>query len=218
MIVDKQTWQFLKFAPFSKLESWGYAALFPDVKPQPAFPLVALDNLVAHRKQFIRIEDSKVYRRCRVQLRAQGIVLRDEVIGSVIKTKRQQVCKEGDLLVAEIDAKMGGFGIVPSELAGAVVSGHYFLFEVDEQQLDLKYLALCLKTPFFQSQVQSTGSTNYAAIRPHHVLGYAIPLPSLDEQRRLIADYQTAAKRMREAQRMLDEARQNFESALFVAN
>ena len=54
-------------------------------------------------------------------------------MGAEIKTKRQQRVQAGDLLVAEIDAKVGGFGIVPAGLAGAIVSSHYFLYEVDTE-------------------------------------------------------------------------------------
>lgn len=46
-------------------------------------------------------------------LHAKGIVLRDELPGALIKIKSQQVCRSGEFLVAEIDAKVGGFGIVP---------------------------------------------------------------------------------------------------------
>lgn len=177
----------MRLVRFAALEAWGYAAMLATKKQQPAFTTVALGELITQRKGFIRIDDTTRYRRCRVQLRAQGVVLRDEVPGSAIKTKSQQVCRAGDFLVAEIDAKLGGFGIVPLELQGAVVSSHYFLFEVNEECLSRDYLALCLATEFFQKQVKSTGSTNYAAIRPHHVLGYRIPLPPLDEQARLVA-------------------------------
>ncbi len=182
----------LRFVRFAALEAWGYAAMFAPKKHKPTFPTVPLGELIAQRKGFIRIDDATRYQRCRVQLRAQGVVLRDEVLGSGIKTKSQQVCRAGDFLVAEIDAKLGGFGIVPPELEGAVVSSHYFLFEVNEERLSREYLALCLATEFFQKQVKSTGSTNYAAIRPHHVLGYRIPLPPLAEQARLVAAHRLA--------------------------
>ena len=49
--------------------------------------------------------------------------------------QKQQVCQTGEFLVAEIDAKVGGFGIVPPELEGAIVSSHYFLFVIDEAKL-----------------------------------------------------------------------------------
>src|SRR5438067_8591625 len=104
------------------------------------YPLVQLGQVIQHRKEFITIDDTAVYKRCRVQLHGKGIILRDSVTGSEIKTKEQQVCYAGEFLVAEIDAKVGGFGVVPEELDGAIVSSHYFLFTIDETQLDKHFL------------------------------------------------------------------------------
>jgi type I restriction enzyme S subunit len=151
-----------------------------------AWPLVLLGEVITHRKEFIQIDDSLKYKRCRVQLHAQGIVLRDEIPGIEIKTKAQQVCRKGEFLVAEIDAKVGGFGIVPPSLEGAIVSGHYFLFSVDASVLDVRFLGYYIKTAAFRDQVLAQGSTNYAAIRPSHVLAYTMPLPPIEEQRRIV--------------------------------
>src|SRR5437763_1771135 len=104
------------------------------------WPLVPLGRVTKQRKEFIWIDDQASYRRCRVQLHAKGVVLRDIVSGAEVKTKEQQVCEAGDFLVAEIDAKVGGYGLVPGELEGAIVSSHYFLFEVDDAFLDRKFL------------------------------------------------------------------------------
>ena len=134
-----------------------------------------------------------------MQLHAQGIVLRDVVAGAEVKTKTQQVCQSGEFLVAEIDAKVGGFGIVPDELGGAIVSSHYFLFGIDENALDRRFLNYYIRTPAFRDQVSAQGSTNYAAIRPAHVLEYCIPLPPLAEQQRIVARIETLAARIAEA-------------------
>ncbi len=103
------------------------------------YPMVPLGEAIAHRKEFITIDDCESYKRCRVQLHAQGIVLRDVIQGAEIRTKKQQVCRAGEFLVAEIDAKIGGFGLVPDDLDGAVVSSHYFLFKINEQRLDKRF-------------------------------------------------------------------------------
>lgn len=139
------------------------------------WPTVRLGGALRHRKEFITIDDLNTYKRPRVQLHAKGIVLRDEVPGALIKTKTQQVCRAGDFLVAEIDAKVGGFGIVPEGINGAIVSSHYFLFVIDESKLDPRFLDYFIRTPAFRDQVEAQGSTNYAAIRPADVLGYEIP-------------------------------------------
>jgi type I restriction enzyme, S subunit len=182
---------FLRFVRFTGLNAWAYEAIFAPEKAEPTFPTVALGEVIRQRKGFIRIDDGQTYMRCRVQWRGQGVELRDSVCGKQIKTKNQQLCNAGDLLVAEIDAKMGGFGIVPDRLQGAVVSSHYFLFEIDVSRLNRDYLGLYLTTEYFQQQVRPTGSTNYSAIRPLHVLGYHLPLPSLPEQEKLVAKHRS---------------------------
>jgi type I restriction enzyme, S subunit len=164
-----------------------------------ALPVVSLGEVARHRKEFIKIDDASAYRRCRVQLHARGVVERDTVPGLTIKTKEQQVCRAGELLVAEIDAKVGGFGIVPQDLNGAIVSSHYFLFTVDGSRLDPRFLDFFVRTRTFRDQVSAQGSTNYAAIRPQHVLGYKIPLPPVATQRRIVARVQDLAGRVQRA-------------------
>jgi len=148
--------------------------------------LVELSNLLEYQKEFITINDEEEYKRCTAKLNRQGIVLRDVIKGKDIKTKKQQVCKAGQLLVAEIDAKVGGYGIVPSELEGAIVSSHYFLFNVNEEKLNRLYLHYYLKTDDFFNQIKPQGTTNYASIRPRDVLKIKIPLPSLERQKEIV--------------------------------
>ena len=119
--------------------------------------------------------------------------------GALIKTKTQQVCRAGEFLVAEIDAKVGGFGIVPETLDGAIVSSHYFLFVIDESKLERRFLDYFIRISAFRDQVEAQGTTNYAAIRPAHVLGYELPLPPLSEQRRIVAWIEELAAQINEA-------------------
>jgi type I restriction enzyme S subunit len=156
-----------------------------------------LGELMTHRSEFVPIDDLTTYMRCRVQINGRGVVLRDRVEGALLKTKIQQVCRAGEFLVAEIDAKLGGFGVVPSELAGAIVSSHYFLFDINPDLLDGRYLAWFSKTAGLAEQVSAHGSTNYSAVRPHHVLTYEIPVPpTLSDQQRIIAAIESIAARL----------------------
>ncbi len=182
------------------------------------FPLVKLVEVLKHRKDFITIDDFALYKRCTAKLHAKGIVLRDEIEGSRLKTKKQQLCKAGDFLVAEIDAKVGGFGIVSQELEDAIVSSHYFLFEINKEKMERGYLNFFIKTRNFQRQIQARGSTNYAAIRPKHVLDLEISLPSLKEQKRIVAKIESMMARIEEARRLrgkaMEEAEKAFKSEL----
>ncbi|GAA4100519.1 restriction endonuclease subunit S [Mucilaginibacter panaciglaebae] len=185
-------YQYLKFSQLENTTFWDYYTLSNTNVIASLYPLVKLRDVLVQRKTSIIIDDNKLYKRCRVQIRARGVALRDEVFGSEIKIKKQQVCKTDDFLVAEIDAKVGGYGIIPENLEGAIVSSHYFLFEIDRAKLSPEYLGIIIKQEQFSRQIKSTGSTNYAAIRPYHVLGYEIPLPPLTEQVKIVSDYYKA--------------------------
>lgn len=148
-----------------------------------------LGKALEQRKQFILVEDEKHYQRVTVQLHGRGILPRDRVLGKAIKTKRQQVVAAEDFLVAEIDAKMGGFGIVPPSLAGGIVSSHYFTFAINTDVLLPAFLEVFIRTGFLTRAilVHVRGSLNYAAIRPRHVLGIEFPFADTATQQRLIA-------------------------------
>lgn len=176
------------------------------------WPKVPLGQVLSYRKEVVTIDDLTNYKRPRVQLHAQGIVLRDEVLGALIKTKKQQVCRSGDFLIAEIDAKVGGFGIVPDVLAGAIVSSHYFLFDVIQRKMDRKFLDYFIRTPAFREQVEAQGSTNYAAIRPADVLTYEIPLPPIEEQRRIVARIEALAAEIDHARALRQQAAEEAEA------
>jgi len=95
-------------------------------------PVISMSKFLKLRKEPITINDKTKYKRVKVKIHGKGIQLRDEVFGAEIKTKKQFMVKTNDLIVAEIDAKVGGFGIIPPELESAIVSNHYFLYEIDE--------------------------------------------------------------------------------------
>ena len=66
----------------------------------PEWERVKLGEVLTLRKEFITIDDTQTYKRCRAQWRAQGVILRDIIPGTSIKTKKQQVCRAGEFLVA----------------------------------------------------------------------------------------------------------------------
>jgi type I restriction enzyme S subunit len=152
------------------------------------YPLIKMGQFLKLRKEFFSINDSEEYQLATVQIHSRGIRERSRMRGVEIKTKKQQLIKAGDLLVAEIDAKVGGYGVVPPDLDGAIVSGHYFLYEIDQNQITSEYLDFYLKTGYPEQDLQQfvKGSVNYAAIRSQHFSELEIPLPSLEIQSSIV--------------------------------
>jgi len=170
------------------------------------YQTVRMGDFLNHRSEFFRIDDFQEYKRARVQLHGKGIVQRDTITGSKLRTKKQQSARTGEFLVAEIDAKVGGFGIVPPELDGAIVSSHYFLFEIDESICLKEWLDFFVRSGQLTEQVNARGSTNYASIRSHHVLDFEIPLPPLGEQKRVVGQIEKLVGKVEEARRLRETA------------
>lgn len=168
------------------------------------WPVVRLRAVAKHRSEWVSVADDREYLRVTARTRNQGVELRDRVSGDKIRTKRQQLVRSGDLLVAEIDAKVGGFGLVPGDLDGAVVSSHYFLFEIDNSKLTQSWLDQFVRAGKLQRQVDAVGSTNYASIRPQDVLTFQIPLPDVGEQLRAAAILDAADEAITRTLRFID--------------
>ena len=59
---------------------------------------VSLGEVLTLRKEEILIEDLESYKRLTIRMSGKGIVIRDELEGSRIGTKRQFLVHEGQLL------------------------------------------------------------------------------------------------------------------------
>lgn len=145
---------------------------------------IPMGEFLRQRKQFIAIDDEKEYLRITVQIHGRGVVKRDIVMGSSVKTKKQQLVRANDLIVAEIDAKSGGFGIVPPGLEGAIVSGHYYLYEIDTSRVNPEYLELFMRSGRLEHEIQRfvRGAVNYASIRPEDIGKVDFPWIERDKQ------------------------------------
>lgn len=182
---------------------------------KPDWNEVRLGEVITFRKAFININDEQTYKLCRVQTNTKGVVLRENKIGYEIKTKAQQVCRAGDFIVAEMDARFGGYGIVPPELEGAVVSSHYFLYDIDTTRIDKNYLNFYSQTSAFFSQVEAKGSTNYAAVRPTQILNFNILLPSLPEQQRIVAKLDAIKSKLATVEQLRVQQNRDVKAFLF---
>ncbi len=159
------------------------------LKSGAKYPKIKLGTLISLEKEFFNVDEETLYRRVTCKLRGQGIFPRDKVFGKDLKTKRQQIVHSNQLLVAEMDAKYGGYGIVPDDCDNAIVSSHYYLYNLNEAELLPSYLGVILQSEEVLTQVKTfvKGTTNYSAIRGSDFLEIAIPLPSLDEQTAIVA-------------------------------
>lgn len=186
MQIDEQ--HVLKFVRFVDLNKWSANSTLSK-KIKSSYPLVPLSKVIKRIKEPIIVEDEKLYKRITVRLYGQGVLMRDQLYGKDIGTKKQFIARKGQLIISRIDARNGAFGIVPDELDGAIVTNDFWLFDV--QNALPQYITLILSSKKFQNywQTQSSGTTNRQRIDEKSFLSSQIALPSTNIQKELLARY-----------------------------
>lgn len=204
MVATQKT--YLNFIGFSELESWSsYSLLGKNLIYTNKYPFVKIGAFLKRNKTQVKIEDEIVYKRPTIRINGQGITLRDEVLGKVIGTKNQFRIKSKQFLLSKIDARNGAFGVVPDELNEGIITGNFWTFDVDYDLINPHYLSILTGTKEFQKlcQTASVGTTNRNYLQETLFLNFEIPLPSLQEQERIVTAYQT---KIQEAETLEKEA------------
>ena len=160
----------------------------PHIKYDSKFPQVIFSDIMTENKDTITLDDNLDYKRLNIKWYGNGVFLRDRIRGAKIKTKKQTIVKTNQFVVAEIDAKHGSFGIVPKNLEGAIVSSHYFVFDLDMTRVIPEYFDYLIRFGPYTEMIQPfvKGTTNYSAIRSKHILQLKIPLPSKEIQQFIV--------------------------------
>ena len=129
----------------------------------------------------------------------------------------------GDLIISKIRVGQGSFCVIRDELDHVAVSPEYPVYAPDTAKLLPRYLAMVLRTPEFMSRLtgSASGNTTKRRIRPSFFEALQIPLPTLDEQRAIVAAYDAATAEAAAKERAADEveaqAMSDFEAALGYA-
>ena len=179
---------------------------------------VRLGKLLTHSKEHAEISPTELYKLITVRLWGKGIVLRDIVSGSELSVGYRHVARSGQFIVSRIDARHGAFGLVPNNLDGALVSSDFPVFNIDISCVEPGFLKWFTKSQSFITlcNAASEGTTNRVRLRIDQFESLAIPLPPLEEQRRIVAHIEVLVQRIEEA-RALQQAAMRDADALFEA-
>ena len=187
--------KYISTVPFSGLFNWSVQYLNDSkIAFSKAYPMMRIGEFLKRNKTAVAIEDDKTYKRATIKVRNGGIFLRDEEIGSKIGTKNQFLISKGQFLLSKIDARNGAFGVVPEVLDGGIITGNFWTFDVDYNIINPHYLALLTTTEAFVQfcEQASNGTTNRHYLQEPLFLNIKVPVPSLEEQNKLVEEYNKA--------------------------
>jgi len=122
----------------------------------------------------------------------------------------------GDLVYSKIDARNGAIGLVPDELGRIAVTSEYPVYQVKEG-ISAEYLKIVLRTLQFTDllKAMAAGHSGRKRIQPSELEDVLIPVPLLDQQRKIAAEVQhrreRAAALREEAERVVAAAKAEVE-------
>lgn len=167
------------------------------------YPIVKLSELLVQNKEYISYPENKLYPKLSVKLYGRGVILDGYINGSTLKIKRHQIAKTGQIILSKTGGKKGAIGIVPKEGNGAICFSHFFLFDLNVKKIEPNFFQTLITSNYLQPQLQKeVHQTTYACVRPSHLLTATIPLPSLEEQKKIIIRIGTLIEKIQEAKKL----------------
>lgn len=180
---------------------------------------ISIDRFLTKSEAWVPVAPDGQYKQITARLWGKGLTLRGEVPGATIAAPRQFCAKAGQFLISRIDARHGAFGIVPAELDGALVSNDFPCFDIDASTVLPHYFEWYSRTPQFVDLCRraSEGSTNRVRMKEEKFLKMTVPLPSLEEQRRIVQRLDTVAALVAERRRAIEAAERDTQALLLKA-
>ena len=171
-----------------------------------AWPKRKIGELLTRVKDDVQIDDFTTYGRITIRMAGKGVMLRDRVVGSEIGTKRQFIARTGQFVLSKIDARNGAFGVLPDDCDNAIVTGNFWVFDVDHSQLDSRFFNYLSKSPEFVAAcvAASDGTTNRRYLQEEAFLDMVVPTPDLTAQQALVARLDALAEKTRQVEAHLD--------------
>ncbi|ESW59187.1 MAG: restriciton endonuclease subunit S [Rhodobacter sp. CACIA14H1] len=180
---------------------------------------ITIERFLTKSEAWVPVAPDRHYKQITARLWGKGLTLRGEVPGAAIAAPRQFCAKAGQFLISRIDARHGAFGIVPVELDGALVSNDFPCFDIDASTVLPHYFEWYSRTSQFVDLCRraSEGSTNRVRMKEEKFLKMTVPLPSLDEQRRIVQRLDTVAALVAERRRAIEAAERETHALLLKA-
>lgn len=186
-----------------------------------AWPLISLKQILKPISLPVPVEPLKTYSLLGMHWYAQGLYIKEQKQGSQIQATTLYQVKEGDFVYNRLFAWKGSFGIAAADTADCYVSNEFPCFRVDETRAFpaflLKYFS---QTRIWQdAQESSSGTTPTSRLRlkEEQLLAMEIPLPPLDEQRRIVARIDALAAKLEEARGLRRGAVEETETLVDVS-
>jgi type I restriction enzyme S subunit len=174
------------------------------------WPNVKLGDVLMPISRSVRVEPTTAYSILGAHWYARGLYTKDILPGSQIQAKNLYRVEKGDFVYNRLFGWKGSFAIVSSENHNCYVSNEFPCFIVKPDRADGEYIWKYFSLPWVWDEVLSlsTGGTPTSRnrLKEEQLLSMAVPLPPLEEQRRIVARIEKLSAKIDSARDLRAEA------------
>ena len=180
------------------------------------WPVVALGEVAKRVQRPEAPQPGTPYKQIGVRLWGQGAYQRETVDGSETKYPVFYRVQTDDIIVNKIWARNGSVAVVTADLDGSFGSAEFPTYEVDRTVLLPGWFAWFTKTAELWEQCDnlSRGTSGQNRLRPERFLEVRIPIPPIDEQRRIVAKLDKVAALASERSKVIEAAERDAKAML----
>lgn len=160
---------------------------------------VKVGEFLIRVKDLVPIIDNEDYKLVTIKLYHKGVQLRKCVKGTEIQADKMSRVKSGQFILSGIDARNGAFGIIPSELDGAVVTNDFWHFEIDTKIISNEYFLWLTSTPYFDDicKKASDGTTNRIRLQADRFFSQELMIPDIRDQHKVVNELKTTSDKIK---------------------
>ena len=170
---------------------------------------VPIGEILKYLDEQVVFDDMAEYVTITVKRRHGGLEAREKLFGHEIKTKKQYRLHRGTFIISRVQCWHAAFAIVPDDIPeNMIASQNYDQFEISPK-VDKRFFWWLSHSPQFIETVRSSASgvvIEKLVFNRDAWLHKTIPIPPLEEQRRIVERVEDLAARITEAQSLRDEA------------
>ena len=162
----------------------------------PGFPLVPLGEVITYAPDPHEVNPDGKYPIAGVYGFGRGMIQRGAVAGREMAATQLFRIRAGQFVYSRLKSFEGAYSIVSPQVDGCFVSNEFPTFDLDREQIEPEFLGWYFKQRRVWRQLASDGrgiGARRERLHPHRLLDHAIPVPTLEQQRSIVARLNSAA-------------------------
>lgn len=163
----------------------------------------------------VSVDPSATYKMVGVYSFGKGLFHKESVLGANTSYKVFYRLKSEHVVMSQLFGWEGALALSSEEYRGRFVSPQFPTFLCDPEKLERRFLGWLIRRPLFWKELGTKTKgmgDRRRTLNPESLLTNEIPLPPLDEQRRIVRQIDELAAKIEEARNLRDEVNEECDA------